>query len=153
MVENTKVGSSVTVKPSVVNSSKHKIALFHCVSAIDNPGVPANQNCEITEIPMPCSSMTREIFLLRAFEAGADAVIVIVCPKGTCRYIEGNIRAGKRVARMKKLLDEIGLDSRRLEIFYIQQGDQAALNDAIYQITDNLAARQTSVATPFLALG
>jgi len=144
MVENLKVVSATTFKPENAEYSKPKITLFHCINAISSLTDLVNLNCDITEIQMPCSSMTREVFLLRAFEAGADAVIVIVCPKGTCRYIEGNIRAGKRVARMKKLLDEIGLDGRRLEIFYIPQGDQTALNDAIYQITDNLAALRSN---------
>ncbi len=146
MVENLKVISSVTYEPDNAEHSKPKITLFSCVNAISSLADLVNLNCDITEIQMPCSSMTREVFLLRAFEAGADAVIVIVCPKGTCRYIEGNIRAGKRVARMKKLLDEIGLDGRRLDIFYIPQGDQTAVNQAIYQITDNLTALRTSVA-------
>lgn len=146
MVEHLEIVSSVPFEPDNVEHSKPKITLFGCVNSISSLANPVNLNCDITEIQMPCSSMTREVFLLRAFEAGADAVIVIVCPKGTCRYIEGNIRAGKRVARMKKLLDEIGLDGRRLDIFYIQQGDQHAFNQAIYQITDNLAALRTSVA-------
>ncbi len=41
-------------------------------------------------IKLPCSSMTREVVLLKAFEAGADAVVVLVCPEGSCRYLEGN---------------------------------------------------------------
>ena len=144
MVENLKVVSATTFKPENAEYSKPKITLFHCINAISSLTDLVNLNCDITEIQMPCSSMTREVFLLRAFEAGADAVIVIVCPKGTCRYIEGNIRAGKRVARMKKLLDEIGLDGRRLDIFYVPQGDQTALNRAIFQTTDNLAALRSN---------
>ena len=54
--------------------------------------------------------MTREVVLLRAFEAGADAVVVMVCPQDTCHYLQGNVRTAKRVTRVKKLLDEIGLD-------------------------------------------
>jgi coenzyme F420-reducing hydrogenase delta subunit len=47
--------------------------------------------------------------------------------------MEGNIRAGKRVERVKKLLDEIGLDSRRLNIFHIPHGDQSAVERIINQ--------------------
>ena len=36
---------------------------------------------------------------LKAFEAGADAVAVLACPEETCRYVQGNLRAKRRVAR------------------------------------------------------
>jgi F420-non-reducing hydrogenase iron-sulfur subunit len=139
MVENLKAVSSVKPEPVKVEQFKPKITVFHCFNAINSIADSVNVNCDVTEIKMPCSSITREVFLLRAFEAGADAVVVLVCAKGSCHYIEGNIRAGKRVARMKKLLDEIELDGRRLNIFFIPQGDQTALNRAINQTTDNLA--------------
>ncbi len=84
-----------------------RITLLHCFNAVSNLNDLAEESYDVRAIKMPCSSMTREVFLLRAFEDGADAVVVLVCPEGQCRYLEGNIRAGKRVARMKKLLDEI----------------------------------------------
>lgn len=89
---------------------------------------------------MPCSSITHEVFLLRAFEAGADAVVVLVCPEGQCRYLEGNVRAAKRVARMKKLVDEIGLDGRRLNIFHIPLRDKSAVERIINQTVCDLAS-------------
>ncbi|HEX9897017.1 MAG TPA: hydrogenase iron-sulfur subunit [Dehalococcoidales bacterium] len=138
MVENFKVVSSITPEPVKIEQFKPKITVFHCFNAINSIADSDNVYCDIKGIKMPCSSITREVFLLRAFEAGADAVVVMVCPEGSCRYIEGNIWAGKRVARMKKLLDEIGLDGRRLNIFFIPQRDQTALNRAINQTMDNL---------------
>ncbi len=61
--------------------------------------------------------MTRDIFILKAFEAGADAVLVLVCPDKACRYAQGSIRAKKRVAHVKTILDDIGMDGERLGIF------------------------------------
>ncbi len=72
--------------------------------------------------------MVKDVFLLKAFEAGADGVLVFVCPKGMCRYVEGNIRAAKRVNWVKHLLDEIGLDGRRLDLFHLNLGDDAAVD-------------------------
>ncbi|MBC8392507.1 MAG: hydrogenase iron-sulfur subunit [Deltaproteobacteria bacterium] len=89
-------------------------------------------------VKLPCSSMVKDVFLLRAFEAGADAVIVMVCPEGACRYIEGNIRAKKRVGWIKKLLDEIGLDGERLSLFNIASGDEAAVAKVIQKTLKDL---------------
>ena len=69
--------------------------------------------------------MIKDVFLLRAFEAGADAVAILVCPEGACRHTEGTIRAKKRVAWVKNLLDKIGLDGKRLSIHNIAAKDNA----------------------------
>jgi coenzyme F420-reducing hydrogenase delta subunit len=82
-------------------------------------------------VKMACSSMVKDVFLLRAFEAGADAVVVLVCPEGQCRYVEGNIRARKRIEWVKKLLDEIEFDGRRLSIFNISSGDEKVAAEII----------------------
>ncbi len=83
--------------------------------------------------------MVKDVFLLRAFESGADAVVVLVCPKGQCRYIEGNIRAQKRVAWVKKLLDEIDLDARRLTIHPIAAGNVEQVDQILRQVSATLA--------------
>jgi len=76
----------------------------------------ASSACDLKFVALACSSMVKDVFLLRAFEAGADAVVVLVCPEGACRYVEGNLRAKKRVQWVKDLLDEIGMDGRRLAL-------------------------------------
>ncbi len=80
--------------------------------------------------------MVKDIYLLRAFEAGADAVMVFVCPETQCRHIEGSIRARKRVNRAKKILDEIGLNGKRLNLVYLHPGDNALAEKCI----DNVLA-------------
>jgi F420-non-reducing hydrogenase iron-sulfur subunit len=115
-----------------------KITVFHCFNAIANPYGTENAVCDVKTIKMPCSSMTRDVFLLRAFESGADAVVVVVCPEGTCRHLEGNIRAAKRVARVKKLLDEIGLGGDRLNIFNIPHEENLAVEHIIKQTISGL---------------
>lgn len=82
--------------------------------------------------------MVKDVFLLRAFESGADAVLVLVCPEGQCRYVEGNLRAKKRVQRVKDLLDEIGLNGRRLSIHNIAFGDGAAAARVIQEVLADL---------------
>jgi F420-non-reducing hydrogenase iron-sulfur subunit len=121
---------------------KPKITLFHCINAFgdaDELALDDKNNCEIKIVKMPCSSMVKDVFLLRAFEAGADGVMVLVCPEGQCRYVEGNIRAKKRVAWVQNLLDEIGLDGRRLSLTNIATGDKAMANKTMDNVLKNLA--------------
>lgn len=138
---NINAMSDTSSKTTAANPPKFKpkITIFHCFNALNSTLFLENEDLEVNGVKMPCSSMTREVFLLRAFEAGADAVIVLVCPEGDCRYMEGNIRAGKRVMRMKKLLDEIGIDGRRLNIFNIPHGDEATVKRIIEKTLSDLA--------------
>ena len=106
--------------------SKSNVTIFHCINVFgDGDALPvgATQNVAVNFVKMPCSSMVKDVFLLRAFEAGADVVAVLVCAEGACRYVEGNLRAKKRVAWVKALLDEIGLDGKRLVLFNVTAGD------------------------------
>jgi len=107
-----------------------RITIFHCINSFSETVLSqfdVTDNVDIKYIKLPCSGMIKDVYLLRAFEAGADAVIVFTCPKGECRFVEGNIRAKKRVERTKSLLDEIELDGRRLSLFKIIQKDKEAV--------------------------
>ena len=107
-----------------------KITIFHCINSFSESALAyfgEIDNVDIKYIKLPCSGMIKDVYLLRAFEAGADAVIVFTCPKGECRFVEGNIRAKKRVERTKSLLNEIELDGRRLSLFKIIQKDKEAV--------------------------
>ena len=85
-----------------------------------------------------CSGRVDPTFVLKAFEAGADGVIVLVCPEERCRYLEGSIRAKKRVAWVQNLLDEIGLDGRRLSLANVAAGDLDAANQTMDTVLKNL---------------
>lgn len=119
-----------------------QITLFHCINAFgdaDAFALDAKEACEIKTIKMACSSMVKDVFLLRAFEAGADGVVVLVCPEERCRYVEGNIRAKKRVGWVQNLLDDIGLDRRRLLLHNMAPGNNAAANKAMNNLLKDLA--------------
>jgi len=123
------------------NKFTPKITLFYCINSFnesDSLPVNSDKNFNVHTVKMACSSMVKDVFLLRAFESGADAVIVFVCPEGQCRYAEGNIRAKKRVVWVKKILDEIGLDGKRLSIFNLSRGDEKNINKAIDTVLTDL---------------
>ena len=123
-------------------ASTYKVTLFHCINIFgEGESLPVKLpfDVDLKFIKLPCSSLVKDVFLLRAFEAGADAVGVLVCPEGACRYIEGNYRAEKRVQFVSNLLDEIGLDGRRLALFNIQSGDMAGIDRALSKMMSRLA--------------
>lgn len=80
---------------------------------------PAN----VRIIRLPCTGKTDVLYLLKAFEEGTDAVMVVGCKKGMCHYLEGNYNAERRVQYAKDLLDEVGLGGERLEMFFVDAAD------------------------------
>jgi len=71
----------------------------------------------IRMVELPCSGKIDARVIMEAFEKGADGVYVAGCLEGDCHFLKGNIRARRRVAYVKKLLDEIGIGGNRLEMF------------------------------------
>ena len=128
---------------------KAKITVFYCINTFGNgASVPlvGDDDYELRLVKLACSSMVKDVFLLRAFEMGADAVIVMVCPEGQCRYVEGNLRAYKRVMWVKELLDEIGIDGDRLSLASISSEDRGAATRIIEQVKSDLIERGPSPA-------
>ncbi len=78
---------------------------------------------EVEVILMPCSGRVDIIHLLKAYEAGADAVFVAGCLEGECHYLTGNIKAKKRVNKLKKDLAQMGIEPERLEMFNLSSSE------------------------------
>lgn len=133
--------------------SKLRVTVFHCSNAIPDISLLEHTDIEFCEIKMPCSSIARGLFLLRAFEAGADAVIVLVCPEGQCCHFDGNIRANKRVEYVKKVLDDIGLSGRRLTVYGVQQQDIHSITRIKEELLDELSVLGPNPSAKYLKLG
>lgn len=132
----------MTPNPS---SFEPEITAFYCIycgyMAADTAGAlqvqyPAN----VKFVRLPCSGKTDIRYLLEAFEQGADAVYLVACPVGNCHHVRGNERARERVARAKKILDEIGLSGERLDIFYMSGSQAHAFAQAAQTMTDRVRA-------------
>jgi F420-non-reducing hydrogenase iron-sulfur subunit len=111
-----------------------KITVMYCINSFTEKAAfhaGFKHDVELNFVKLACSSMVKDVYLLRAFESGSDAVVVFVCPEGHCRYVEGNIRAKKRIAWVRNLLDEIGLDGKRLALFHMVSGDESSAEKII----------------------
>ena len=68
-------------------------------------------------IRVPCAGRVDVLHILRAFEKGADGVLVLGCHDEACHHLSGNIRAKNRVQKVNTLLQEVGIDGNRVEMF------------------------------------
>ena len=80
-------------------------------------------------IRVMCSGRVDPTFVLKAFAAGADGVLVCGCHPGDCHYIEGNYKTMRRFTLLKELVRSYGIDERRLRLEWVSasEGERFAL--------------------------
>ena len=120
-----------------------EITVFTCIycgyTSADMAGAIGLQYpADIKVVKLPCTGKMDTIYVLKAFEQGADAVMVLACTKGTCHHLEGNLRAEKRVGRAKQILDEIGLDGDRVAIYFVTGSQGYSFVNAVGEMTDRV---------------
>jgi coenzyme F420-reducing hydrogenase delta subunit len=80
------------------------------------------------------------LYILRAFEAGADGVFVAGCLEGQCHYQVGNLYARGRVAELKRTLDEAGIGGERLEMFNLSSAQGPRFAEVAREMTERITA-------------
>ena len=105
---------------TVTDHEKLKLSVFYCSNCLDATELERiageEEGIKYTIISLPCSGKADLLYLLKAFETGADGLALITCPKNECHYLEGNLRAPKRVEEANRLLEETGLGSDRVVV-------------------------------------
>jgi len=105
--------SSNSFEPTIV-----AFCCYYCAySAADLAGsmrlqYPPNIRIILT----PCTGRLEVELFLKAFENGADGVIVAGCEEGSCHFKEGNLVAKRRVNYTRELMTESGLEMERLRM-------------------------------------
>ena len=92
----------------------------------------------IRAIRVMCSGRVDPAFVIRAFETGADGVLVGGCHPGDCHYVSGNLKAEKRMETTKKLLKLLGLKSERLRLEWISTSEGGKFADVVKDFTEEL---------------
>ncbi len=70
-----------------------------------------------------CSGRVHEKFIWRAFERGAAAVLVSGCHIGDCHYINANQWTERRVKRIWKKMEKLGMRTERLGLEWISAAE------------------------------
>ncbi len=122
-------------EPVIVTFACHYCAY----GAADLAGVMRLQYpASIRIVKIPCTGRIDVHHILTAFEKGADGVIVAGCRIGDCHFKDGNIKATRRVQFAKKLLEEIGLDGERLEMYYMSSAEGGRFAEVAAEMTEKI---------------
>ncbi len=101
---------------------------------------------DVKIIRVPCSCRVNPMFILRAFEKGADGVILCGCHPGDCHYSTGNYYARRRMALLFSMLDYIGVEHGRTRVEWVSAAEgvkfSQTMNEFVAKITSINRAKE-----------
>lgn len=136
----------VAEKLSMAAPGQMKVIVFVCghnLNAswdVDAAGYPP----EAMLVILPSSSRLSVTDILHAFEEGADAVVVLGCESGACRYPTVEARLAKRVEQARRLMKEIGVEPQRVVLVQGLQGAHKEYAEAVGKAVCEIKAISTS---------
>jgi len=92
----------------------------------------------VLPITVMCSGSVSPLYILDAFNKGADGVLVSGCHPGDCHYIKGNYYARRRIALVKKLLEFIGLEPQRFQMSWVSAAEGTKYTQIISDFVKDL---------------
>lgn len=87
-------------------------------------------------IKIPCTGRFDPLFMIKAFERGADGVLVSGCHPGDCHYTAGNYNARRKYTVFKSLLETLGMDTDRFWFSWISASEGGKWVETIQKFTE-----------------
>lgn len=121
---------------------KPKIIAFTCwcsSSGVDQAGFegmkyPPN----VLTIRVPCSAIINPSLVIKAFEKGADAVLLTACRPSELRRIAPSRLTESRVSLLRRLLKTVGVEEDRLRILWISSNEAGLFSSEVSRIVGEI---------------
>jgi len=91
-------------------------------------------------IRVMCTGRVEPEFVLKAFRDGADGVLVVGCHPGECHYVDGNVKALRRLSLLRATLEQLGIEGERLQLVWAGASEGGLLAGAVDRMTAQLKA-------------
>jgi len=124
-----------------VDRFEPKVLVFSCnwcsYAGADLAGTSRLQYApNIRIIRVMCSGRVEPYFILEALHSGADGVLVLGCHPGECHYLAGNFRAAARMALLKKMLDQFGVEDARVRLDWVSASEGVRFAGIVNEMTE-----------------
>ena len=96
---------------------------------------PAN----VRMIRLMCTGMIDVKYVIKAFLEGADGLFVGGCHPGDCHYINGNLKAERRLSGLQVILEQFGIDPRRFVLKWIGASEGPEFQKNMTEFTHTIA--------------
>ena len=78
------------------------------------------------------------MFILRAFQRGADGVILCGCHPGDCHYTSGNYYTRRRMAALFSMLDYLGIERERTRVEWVSAAEGVKFSDTMNSFVETI---------------
>ncbi len=85
-----------------------------------------------------CTGRVDPLFVMMAFNNGADGVLVAGCRIGECKYGEGNLEALLMGETVKNLMKLLGMEEKRLRLDWVSSSESAKIVEIIRDFSNTL---------------
>jgi F420-non-reducing hydrogenase iron-sulfur subunit len=102
-------------------------------------------------IRVMCSARVDPTFVLKALATGADGVLICGCHPGDCHYVEGNYKALRRHAALRRVLRAHGIADERVRLEWVSASEGARFAEIVNDMTEKLRKLGPSHVKPQLA--
>ncbi|MDA8216421.1 MAG: hydrogenase iron-sulfur subunit [Dehalococcoidales bacterium] len=91
-------------------------------------------------IRVPCTGRVDPLFVAKAFQRGADGVLVAGCHPGDCHYAEGNYYMRRRYVLLRDLLEFLGIERERFHLEWVSASEGKKFARVVSEFTAQVAA-------------
>lgn len=91
-------------------------------------------------IRVMCTGRIDPQFVLKAFQSGADGVMILGCHPGDCHYKEGNYKALRRFHLLKRMLSQFGIEEGRVRLDWVSASEADKFVETITDMVKTVKA-------------
>jgi len=85
-----------------------------------------------------CSGRVDPTFVLKAFQQGADGVLICGCHPGDCHYHDGNKKTARRMPLLKKMLNQFGIEDERVRLEWVSASEADRFAEIVNEMTEQV---------------
>ncbi|MCD6355661.1 MAG: hydrogenase iron-sulfur subunit [Anaerolineaceae bacterium] len=119
-----------------------RIVLFQCqyclASSADQDWVERRLPSNVKLVKVPCSGRISPLFILNAFQNGADGVLISGCMPEKCHFIKSNLGARRQLDEFKRFLVFLGLEPERFKFVWMDISERGLIQKVIADLTAEL---------------
>lgn len=120
-----------------------KILAFMCnwcsYRGSDLAGISRMQSApNVRAIRVMCSGRVEPEFVIKAFQSGADGVLILGCHPGDCHYSKGNYKTARRIALLKKMLAQFGIEEERVHLSWVSASEGDQFRKVVNEMTEKV---------------
>ena len=92
----------------------------------------------VRTVRVMCSGRVDPQLVVKAFQLGADGVLILGCHPGDCHYAEGNYKAARRISLLKKMMAQFGIEDERIRLDWVSASEGDRFKKIVNEMTEQI---------------